>query len=279
MGNVVKKITFIILVLFFTALFIWVINFIFHKTILAQDSQYITSGIGAFFGAFFAFLFLIIQSGFGRIYQRKLNHRNALVKHERMLNEYFNIAGDNGYVAEGFIEAIDNGGLYIPIFVPFEVNKELLIEIAHIDYVNDMFELNAAIAKTKQAMEVITDGYNQLKASLLTGSIDKVTFDANTKGFCRSGLVKLKIVLEDLDKKTEDLFVKNKFLYKKSISTIDWFLGLFVWQVRYPRDFEKFCEPERKKIIEGRRQMKEHSIQEIEDRARRINEQRKKNHT
>jgi hypothetical protein len=150
-----------------------------------------------------------------------------------------------------------------------DIDRDLLLDVKNLDYVNDMFEFNVDISKINQTIPIIVDGYNELKKSLLEGNINKATFDSNTQRFLYPNLLFLKATLEDMDKKTEILMAKNKTLYKSSILTIDWFLELFTHTERYPNNFEVKWRKELVRLQKDRLENVQKSQKEIFSRQKR----------
>jgi uncharacterized membrane protein YdjX (TVP38/TMEM64 family) len=92
-----------VVILAFIATFCFIL---FQRIFFEQQISYIDNSLAAFTGAFVAFLFVRLAEIFDRIFRRKSKHSDALVKMERIGNEYQNLISDNLFIIEDFTDIV-----------------------------------------------------------------------------------------------------------------------------------------------------------------------------
>ncbi|GEM_PF-5682705 len=266
----VKRLFFIVLCLVVTIYVIRGIDFLLGKIFKEADPDYISTSLGAFFGAFFVFFFVIIERMIGRILARQDRNRNALVKHQRLLNEYISIVGDLIFSIEEFTKALEANGVYTTYFPLIQLEPDLLQDFSNIDYTNDAFELNIDLRKSNQSLACVVEAYNDLKKAFLGRTILADVFHQTNHSYIVPHLKSARGFLIKMDEKIEVLFAKNKALFKSSERAIDWFLGLFTIRNSYPRGFDKKWKQELVQIKKDRElniRRSQNELDEINQRA------------
>lgn len=230
-------------------IFLWKAeSFVAYKLIAELDPAYISATLGAFFGAFIAFIFLGIEKIFTHHYQRHKRHRDALVKHERIINEYFTFNQDNIFTIQELIRSIKNDGIGIANFFQLPVDKSILIDLANLDYLNDAFSLNVEIYKLNFSFDNIHSEYVQLKGYLLETKIDANNFFTIMRQVFLPQLQGLEKRLASFDEECEIIFAKNKSLFEISESSFDWIFKFFSPTAYYPKGFSELVEERRTQI-------------------------------
>ena len=263
MKNFFKKILFVSLVLILFYLLFLLLGFLFEQIYINKDSAYIENGLGAFFGAFFAFIFLILGNLFSKIYNRNKKHSDALVKLEYLLNEYSSINSDNIFLIRGFIELLEKGDFYVCIFKKLEIDRSILLDLYNIDFINDIFSLNIEIYKDNESLNTITKLYTELKSAYLEGKINKETYDNHIKTLVIPSLKYLKECLVALDLTIKDTIVKTRILLEPK-SIIGWFTKIILRKSYYPKKFEILYKKELEKVEKEYEEVKKKSEEKIE---------------
>lgn len=247
MKKIIKKIFIIIGVFALFSVVFYLTLFFGNKILIEKDSNFITNGMGAFMGAFFAFLFLITERLFEKIYSRNKKHRNALVKIEYTLNEYLSINYDNIYLVEGFIKSIEKKYVNVNHFTKLGINKEILLDLYNIDLINDFHTLNIEIYKVDESLETISSWYDKINESFLDGKINKESHDINIKQIL-TNFQNLKKFLESLNDKIIIVQSKIRVLLHEQESAIDWLVKIISHKEHYPNNFDKKYREEIKKV-------------------------------
>ena len=121
------------------------------KYIIVQssDKSVFTSPefIGAFSGAFFAFIFGIISYRIIKRYERLIQHKGALVQLERLLNEHIDLIGLNRTVALNTQSLLNSHHLTRNRFVELPLQRELNTSLGSLELVNKYFSYERSITR------------------------------------------------------------------------------------------------------------------------------------
>ena len=176
--------TIILLALISAFIFVFGV-FIFNKIFIENNANYLNNAVGAFMGAFFAFLFIRIGEVLTKLYERKNKHYNALVGLERACNEYLNIISDNIFVINDFI-TISKSALgknqpfvYFNELHELSVDKEITLNLANIDLINETFSFEVGIDKMNNSIRATNRFYSDIKGAFIQRNIDFETYKAN----------------------------------------------------------------------------------------------------
>ncbi len=111
--------------------------------------------IGAFSGAFFAFIFGLISYFLIKRHESFIEHRNAIVKLERLLNEHLDLISINQSEIAHIIEILGRPALTANRLVQLRTIDDLSIELKSIDLVNDYFSYERSIQRLNTDFERI----------------------------------------------------------------------------------------------------------------------------
>jgi len=178
-----------------TALFAIIFGFIaapvyifFSSALSGTDTNTFKSFAGAFYGAFFAFLFVRTGEGLTKIYERKSKHFNTLVRFQHYFNDCLNITGDNVFIADDYIRIFDDRTLakkeprvFFNVFHEYPIDSELLIGLTNIDFINEVYTLNVELRKLNDTMHAIDRSYDQIRRAFVEKNIDLDTYILNVK--------------------------------------------------------------------------------------------------
>ena len=196
--------------------------FIFNKVFFKPDLDYIDKAVGAFMGAFFAFLFIRIGDTFAKIYERQKKHYNALVKLEYICNDYLNIASDNIFIIDDFNKIAENAFrkdqpiIYMNKLHLFPLDKEIVLSLGNIDLVNEVFTFNTDLNKMNSSIETVNRFYEEIKDAFIQRKVDDQTYKVNVQ-ICIGKLIELKKFLVDLEEKTERILAISRILSKDKL--------------------------------------------------------------
>jgi len=237
-----------------------------NKILIEKDFYFMTNGIGAFMGAFFAFLFFILGKLFTEIYLRNKKHRNGLVKTEYMLNDYLSMNNDNIFLINGFMEAIfiNEKNICIDHFTNLEINKDLLLDIYNIDLINDLHTLNINIYKANESLKTAWLWNNKINESFLDKKMSEESYSINLRRILKQFQV-LKKFLKALEERILIIQSKTRVLLREQESAIDWFIKITSHKEHYANNFDKKYQEELKKIKIELEQNMEISKKEIDN--------------
>jgi hypothetical protein len=120
-----------------------------HIIVQSSDKFVFTSPefIGAFSGAFFAFIFGIISYRIIKRYERFIQHKGALVQLERLLNEHIDLSGLNRTVALNTQSLLSSHHLTRNRFVDLPLQKELNTSLGSLEIANKYFSYERSITR------------------------------------------------------------------------------------------------------------------------------------
>ncbi len=201
--------------------FIFTISFFLFKEIFIQkNSNYITNGLGAFMGAFFAFIFIRIADFLNDLYLRKKRNNNALVRLEQICNENLCIIGENQQQLNQFEESLKERKLFGGILQSFLIDKTIPLDLTSINLINDGFILNIEARKLNESIKMVYDQYRKLEEQFLSrDGVGGKLLEIN-RPHLLSLVNDLKEFHSNLDNKTIKLLSKVRiFLRDKPITT------------------------------------------------------------
>ncbi|MCX6755265.1 MAG: hypothetical protein NT068_01840 [Candidatus Nomurabacteria bacterium] len=165
----------------------------------------------SFAGAFFAFLFIRIETIFEKIYQRQVLHYNALVKIEHDANRILGSLHQKIFVIDSFLDTIKetkdtNQALICTNKIkPLIYDKSVLLELSNIDLVNQLFGFFTELEKFNESTETVMDSYNGYKYSFINKLLPAGWFIEST--------IKLEEKFVTARKFAEELIKENKEIY------------------------------------------------------------------
>ena len=142
------------------------------------DNRVTTSALAAFFGAFFAFLFVRLGNAFTRIYERQAKHHSALVTAEFHLNGILSDLDDNLYLINMMVDNLGKPATSntVPASVdqlePVEIRQDLLLDLLNIDLVNDLFVLFVHLRKLNSSFMALNRVHEKIVSTYLGRSPD-----------------------------------------------------------------------------------------------------------
>lgn len=235
-----------ILIIIFS--FIFVFAYIILSRIFLEGSlEYLNSAIGAFMGAFFAFLFIRLSDFFTRIHERQRNNYNALVKLEHFFIDCGNIISANIFVINDFVSSISTAKKEGRLFVSFNrldrfpIPKEILLELINIDFINEVATFYTHLDK----MNGSCDASNRMQDTIQNAFIQKNLTPDNyleNINILYVKLQELKKFLEDLNEENIRIASITRVLLKEKSLLTTW-MSLFM-NMRFNKKMEVLAQDE-----------------------------------
>lgn len=254
-------------IIIFAVIFVFFFKFL-DNIFFNQNEQLVSSGISAFAGAFFAFLFLRLGEGLTKIYARHLKYYNALVKLEFLLNRNFNSISHNKSIINDFRNIIsDTKNLRKIIVNPrhfkaFLSIDEILFSLIGQKTINNFFSYNFDISKLNEDFATINRWYADLaKLSIDTKDVDTYIHNLDYLEKHANALDKF---LNKLDDRTKQRAAEVRVLIQSHKPVFTKFMFLLL-PSKEPKNFEKKVKKEKKLLIEEMQKTYEENKKEIED--------------
>lgn len=202
--RIFKNIVYIILFVALLCCFWYLTLNVFFGIFVDKNHDYIVNGLGSFFGAFWAFLFMLVADFVKNKIERVKTHVNSLVKLEYKLNKILAINSDNLFEVKKFTETLEEKNFISDVkFIQTEELDDLLIDFLNIDFINDVFSVNIDIYKTNKSFDQIQRGLDEIKLKIVKDDL---------KNKILPSFKYMHNFLEKLDKDIEILMAKTQAL-------------------------------------------------------------------
>lgn len=200
--------------------FIFVVGCVFFNNLFIRtDLDFANKMMGAFAGAFFAFLFVRIGDGLTRLYERKKKNYNGLVRLEYLCNEYLNRISDNIFILDDFSTIATNSMaknepfIYMNTLHEFIIPKDILLDLANIDLINEVFSFYADTEKMNHSITTVNRFYSEIKDAFIQQKIDYATYKTNVSiGLAK--MAELRKFLLGIDQETKKMAATTRLLSK-----------------------------------------------------------------
>jgi hypothetical protein len=249
-------------------------SWIFWEAWHGSDREAFRALVGAFAGAFFAFLFLRFGEAGKRVFERKEKNYNTLVRLQHYVNDCLNITGDNIFVIDDFFrcfsdERLRKGELSIFInrFQQYPIDRELVIGLTNLEFANDLYTLNVELSKMNDSLATLGRSYEQVMDAFISKKIDNATYLLNV----RTSRDRYREIREFLVQTKEDLikaFATTNLLVKDAPFLVQ--VTRILVRSKYGRRFPEDLKFETTKVrgdIERGAEKSRHRISEVQGRA------------
>lgn len=243
-----ELVNFIISTIIICSLFTTIFYLLFHFFVyffLIKSDNYISSGIGAFMGAFAAFLFLIFEKIFSKYRERRVKHLNAVVRAQYLLNENLQYISDNIFLLKGFERIVKKGGFHIGGYNLLQWDRKILLDLANLEIINRLGEYATDVNKFNRDIQTLEAWYEEMKGAYLQGHINSVTFEANMP-LILSKIEEIRQFLLKIDDETLVRESETRVLLKNK-NILDWFFDKLM-EDELPRNFDKLVKSERAEL-------------------------------
>lgn len=162
------------LAIIFAFVFIFATH-IFYNIFIKHAPGYINNAIGAFMGAFFAFLFLRVADWMGKKAERKKKDQRALVRLEHLCNENANNIYDNiseiGKFTETARYCLKSRQLfrYVSRLQKIPLNREIPLLLTNLGLINELLSFNVDLIRVNRDIETLNRFFESIKGASLDG--------------------------------------------------------------------------------------------------------------
>lgn len=229
------------------------VSWLFWDAWKATDLEAFRAIVGAFSGAFFAYLFVRFGDALKKVYDRKEANHTALVTLQHYFNDCLSTTSDNVFVIDNCATVFTNARMateevpiYMNSFHQYQINKDLVVQLTNVEFLNEVFSLNVTLRKMNDSLATLDNTYSQLRDAYLAKSIDVPTYKANAlryrdrsveiKGF----LMQLKDDLIRLLAVTSILMEDRPFLARITLSLV---------RTTYPNNFDVRVHEEKARVV------------------------------
>jgi len=252
--------------------FIVSISLIFSfKIVPGLNRDIVQTGIIAFFGAFFAFIFVKIAEWITIVRKGNVNHFKSLMKIERLLNRICDRLEVNIQVFGEHLDALKSKKLLVWSSHEIPFDYDLSDDLKNIDFINEYFSFSLDIERMKNDFVTLRNMHEENKGLFINEKISPDTYKDNVS-FCIGEMEKIIKFMKAYQEKVIQLLAKTRLLQKEKegnwtfwseISRIKFNSFLFDGfpKRHYEKNFNKKVEEEleilKKEIDEVRKESQE----------------------
>ena len=142
--------------------------------------------VGGFAGAFFAYTFVRFGDALKKIYDRKELNLTTLVRVQHYFNDCLNTTSDNIFIVNDQKQvftaarrASAETPIYMNKFLLYPLDRELVMNLTNLDFVNEIVSLNAGLRKMNDSLTTIDAGHAQMRDAFLAKNIDAKIYKEN----------------------------------------------------------------------------------------------------
>ena len=228
--NKIENILIVILLLVIFSFVFIISSYLFKKIFIDNSIEYISGGIAAFMGAFFAFLFIRLGIFLDKVREREREAFNEYVFLDRYLNKALVILNDNTNLMNRLIKSLRSGEIFVSRLKVLPIREKTFTKLNDIEYINKVFPLIVDFERINDDIETINNWNNELKTALIQNHINLEKYKSESTRFVQ-GIETVKkynenllhnripeILAEDriyLNKNKTILGKINKFIYKR----------------------------------------------------------------
>lgn len=249
-------------------------TWVFWEAWKGSDREAFRALIGAFSGAFFAFVFLRLGDGLKRIYERKEKHHTALVRLQHYFNDCLNTTGDNVFIADDCVRVFDESRLQSgdrPIFMSqfqqYAIDRELPIGLTNLEFLNEVYTLNVELRKLNDSLATVDRAYAQVREAFLAKKLELSDYLANAR-LTRKRSLEMKEFLLQTQRDLIRLFATSNLLLKDAPFLVRVIRALA--KSSYSKDFKERLAEETRRVsqeMDGLAKISGERINEVQRRV------------
>lgn len=218
----------------------------------ATDLEAFRALVGAFAGAFFAYLFVRFGDTLKKVYDRKEANHTALVKLQHYFNDCLSTTSDNVFVVDNCVDiftkerlASEEVPIYMNSFHQYQINKDTVVKLTNLEFLNEVFSLNESLRKMNDSLVTIDNSYSQLRNSYLASTLSAPTYKNNALRY-RDRCIEIKGFLLQLNDDLIRLFAAaNILLQDRPFLTR---VILSIVRTKYPKNFGFRLQAEKERV-------------------------------
>lgn len=228
------------------------------------------TAVGAFLGAFFAYLFMRVRDVFTKIHERHKDNFNALVRLEHLCCENMDTIANNIWIIDDFHttvgQALKQGqaAIYGNRFHKLAFPEDIILKLTGIDFMNEVLSYKVDFSRLNNDIETINVMYDSFKNALIGGTIDINTYRVNAQ-FALDKSLELKYFLSSLEGKTLRINAYTRILCREQKPLLTKIVLLTFKKKVFTDAFNSKVEKEIEAIKKGRNEVAAKSKKELEE--------------
>ncbi len=196
------------------------------EIIVHSNASIWPGAVGAFLGAFSAFIFGLVTFYLQKKFERYWKHKNAVVEIEHILQDNLDQNSANQYLLKGAIETLQAHMSYT-LLTPLRLSEDINLRIGDLEVLNMYFDYKEPLVKVNHGMLTWQGVNTQLHQTIISNPNTPAPIVHKNMSILRSQAESLLKFMVGLDKDTQyllgyirlymrkDKHIWSKWLYKK----------------------------------------------------------------
>jgi len=213
----------------------------FYHLPLVDHSNDVSSFLGALAGAFFAFVFGILAYVITKRREGFVDHKNALVRFERVLHKHLEDIGTLDSLATGMDTSLGSGNTTSNRLIKLQIPDGLDMQIRSVDLINKFLTYQISIDRLSVDVAMVNHALTRIEDLFINGRPVAI----QNFNIVRRNLTKLRQDLVHLNNRTKRFLVLVRLHYKKVKDK-----NSFVYGVYYSQWEQSISTEEKEKEME-----------------------------
>lgn len=201
----------------------------YHRHFVGQSSD-LSSFLGALTGAFFAFVFGLIAYVITKRREAFVEHKNALVKLERVLNKHLEDIGALEMISKSMDTELGSGHTTSNRLVPLEIPDGLDMQVRSVELSNKLLTYQLSIDRLNLNVAMVNHALTRLEDLFINGQPVAV----QNFNIVRGNLDKMRKDLVNFNSRTIRFLVLVRLHYKKLKGKNSFVYG--VWNTQWEQN-------------------------------------------
>jgi len=143
------------------------------------DNTFLADASGAFFGAFFAFIFGLVAYFIQKKFDRYHKHTYATVELEYLLQEHLDRSSANQYLLDGAIATISKDAFAFTLLSEFRLPEDISLRLGELALINRYADYQPSPVTMKHAMMTWQKMNEKLHEAAISGALTEVAKKLN----------------------------------------------------------------------------------------------------
>lgn len=169
-----------------------------------SENAFFNDASGAFFGAFFAFIFGLVAYFIQKKFDRYHKHTYATVELEYLLQEHLDRSSANQYLLEGAITTISKGAFAFTLLSEFRIPEDISLRLGELALINRYADYQTSARRMNHSMMTWQKMNEKLHEAAISGALTEEAKNRNQEHLVAQAKDVIKF-LKGLDEDTKYL--------------------------------------------------------------------------
>jgi hypothetical protein len=138
------------------------------EIIVNSNDSIWSSALGAFFGAFAAFIFGLIAFYLQKKFERYWKHKNSVVEIEHLLQDHLDQSAANQFLLNGAIETLQRHHMTYTLLTQLRLSEDINLRVGDLELLNKYFDYKEPVVKVNHGMKTWEGMNTQLHQTIIS---------------------------------------------------------------------------------------------------------------